>query len=121
MQLFRYYQRWHRANKERFRSKTHGNHMVTDYVNSVARVTWDRGNKSDYRPGAVLAKEGWKKGKRNMVWFMEKRRKGYDTDHGDWWYATLNAKGEVKNAGKVAMCVSCHDNAANDYVYGLPK
>ena len=94
--------------------------MVNDFVNGTARATFNS-RKGTYRVGAAIAKEGWKKGKRSMVWFMEKRSRGYDRSKGDWWYATVSSRGKVLNAGKVAMCSACHDGAANDYVFGLPR
>ncbi len=56
-----------------------------------------------------------------MVCFIEKRKSCYDKENGDWWYATINAKGTVVNAGKVANCINCHTSAENDYVYGPKK
>ena len=53
--------------------------------------------------------------------FMEKRAAGYDSGNGDWWYATVDGKGKILNAGKVQSCIECHANADNDYVFGTPK
>jgi len=119
MAHFKAYRKWHKANDKAFLSKPHGRHMIHDYVNSVARGTFASG-KGNYRPGAVVVKEGWKKGKRSMVWIMEKRRSGYDRENGDWWYAQMNVAGKVSKAGKVQACIDCHDDDdANDYVYGV--
>jgi hypothetical protein len=119
MQLFRQYESWKKANAEPFRSKGHKRHMVNDYVNGLGASIFAASN-GTYPSHAAMAKEGWKDGKRVVVWLMEKRRPGYDKKHGDWFYATVSPAGEVKNAGKVASCIECHDQADNDYVFGLP-
>ena len=119
MQLFRQYEGWKKANSAPFRSKGHKRHMVIDYVNGLGASIFMAGN-GTYPSHAAMAKEGWKDDKRVVVWFMEKRRPGYDKKHGDWFYATVSPDGEVKNAGKVASCIECHDQADNDYVFGLP-
>lgn len=120
MLLFRQYKKWHKANASAFKSKPHGQHMVYDYVNGTGARTF-RENKGAYKPGAAIAKEGWKQGKRKMVWLMEKRGSGYDAGSNDWWYAAVTSAGEVKNAGKIQACIDCHSPAPNDYVFGLPK
>jgi len=118
--LMKQYRKWRKANAEAFLSKQHARHRIYDYVNALASRPFTDGS-GTYKPGSVVVKEGWKQGKRSMIWIMEKRGSGYDAEHGDWWYATLSAKGKVMNAGKVAMCVDCHDGADHDYVFGLPK
>ena len=119
MQLYNQYKGWTRENDTAFTSKAHGRHKVHDYVNGLARSIF-RASKGVYPTHSAVAKEGWMDGKRNMVWLMEKRRPGFDKEHGDWWYATVDAQGKVANAGKVEACISCHDSADNDYVFGLP-
>ncbi len=119
MTLFRQYKKWSKVNAKPFLSKDHGRHMIVDFANATAAKIF-RAGKGNYKPGAVVAKQGWKKGKLKMVWLMEKRGAGYDKDNGDWWYATLSTKGKVMNSGRVASCITCHDRADNDYVFGLP-
>jgi hypothetical protein len=118
--LFGQYRKWSRANNTAFLSKPHGRHEVYDFVNSAARKTFGAG-KGKYKPGAVVVKEGWKAGKRSMVWIMEKRPAGYDEANGDWYYATVKADGTVMEAGKVESCIACHESADNDYVFGVPN
>ncbi|MHC4960308.1 MAG: cytochrome P460 family protein [Planctomycetota bacterium] len=118
--LFGQYRKWSRANNTAFTSKPHGRHKVYDYVNSAARKTFTDG-KGAYKPGSVVVKEGWKQGKRSMVWIMEKRPAGYNADNGDWFYATMKADGSVVEAGPIESCIACHANAENDYVFGVPE
>ncbi len=119
MRRFREYLTWTKANAKRFKSKPHNNLMISNYVNNLARDSWTR--KRAFPVGAVIAKEGHKGDRRSMIFLMEKRGAGYDAENGNWWYATLTTSGKVMNAGRVASCISCHDNADNDYVYGNPK
>ncbi|MDH3592147.1 MAG: cytochrome P460 family protein [Planctomycetota bacterium] len=119
MMLAKSYQKFTKTNARAFTSKPHGRHKIHNWANAIAKSTFASG-KGNYRPGAVIAKEGWKSGKRNMIWLMEKRGSGYDSENGDWWYATVTADGKVKNAGKVSMCIDCHSGADNDYVFGNP-
>lgn len=118
MRLFQRYEGWKRLNDRPFRSKTHENHMVTDYANALGVSTF-RSGRGEYPVGAVVVKAGTKAGKRT-VWFMEKRAPGYDGAHGDWWYGTVKDGDTVANAGRVGSCIQCHEGADNDYVYGLP-
>jgi hypothetical protein len=43
-----------------------------------------------------------------------------DTDQG-WVYATLTPDGRVTAAGRVASCMSCHEQAPHDRLFGVPK
>jgi len=118
MRLFRQYRTWERANAQPYQSVPHGL-LLTDFVNNLARDAWLA--RRGYPVGAALAAEGWRKNERAMVWLMEKRPPGYDSEHGDWWYATVEPDGKVRNAGRVATCIDCHATAANDYVHGQPR
>jgi hypothetical protein len=118
--LMKQYRKWSKMNAEAFLSKQHARHRVYDYANAAASRPFRDGS-GTYKPGAVVVKEGWKQGKRSMVWFMEKRGAGYDKEHGDWWYATVTGAGKVVNAGKVESCIGCHEGADHDYVFGVPK
>ena len=118
--LYASYKKWRQANSEPFLSKPHGRSMIVDYVNGLADRVFVTG-KPDYAAGAAICKVGTKKGKTFRIWFMEKRARGYDSENGDWFYATLSPTGKVMDAGRVESCINCHASAQNDYVYGLPK
>ncbi len=115
--LMKQYRKWSKTNKTQFRSKPH-KAMITNWVNATSAKTF-RSGKGTFPAGSMIAKEGWKKGKLKMVWFMEKRA-GYDKDNANWWYGTVSAGGKVMNSGKVASCAGCHSGADNDYVFGNP-
>jgi hypothetical protein len=40
---------------------------------------------------------------------------------GGWVYATILADGQLTSAGKVRSCVACHQEAAHDRLFGVPK
>jgi hypothetical protein len=111
------YVRWTRMNREPLLSRQHGGHMVVSFADKRAKATY-RAGEGMYETYSALAKEGWKDGQKKLVWLMQKRKPGYDTENADWWYATVAADGTVLNAGKVASCIACHTGADNDYVYG---
>jgi hypothetical protein len=115
--LFRSYKRWTSMYKERFRSRQHANYMVMSFADREAKSIY-RSGKGPYPLHAAVAKEGWKGDEIKVVWFMQKRKSGYDPTKGDWWYATVLADGTVKETGKIAMCIHCHSAAPNDFVYG---
>lgn len=115
--LMKQYLKWTKTNKQQFRSKAH-KAMITNWVNATGVKTF-RSGRGVFRTGSVIAKEGWKKGKLALVFFMEKRA-GYDKDNANWWYGTVSAGGKVMNSGKVASCAGCHAGADNDHVFGNP-
>ena len=115
--LMKQYRKWTKTNEKQFRSKPH-KAMITNWVNATGAKTF-RSGKGTFPAGSVIAKEGWKKGKLALVFFMEKRA-GYDKDNANWWYGTVSVSGKVMNSGKVASCASCHAGADNDYVFGNP-
>ena len=53
------------------------------------------------------------------VTVMVKMPTGYDPDHNDWWWGMYDKDGKVAEmSGKVAVCIACHQPAANaDYVF----
>jgi hypothetical protein len=54
---------------------------------------------------------------------MYKGPAGYNPEGGGWWYAKLDADGEVLISGTdLPNCVDCHASAAaSDWIYGLPQ
>jgi hypothetical protein len=54
---------------------------------------------------------------------MYKGPAGYNPEGGGWWYAELDADGEVLVSGTdLPNCVDCHASAAaSDWIYGLPQ
>ncbi|MCK6529038.1 cytochrome P460 family protein [Myxococcota bacterium] len=44
---------------------------------------------------------------------------GYDPDGGDWFYAEYAPDGTVSAAGKVDMCIGCHEGASTDFLFSV--
>lgn len=69
--------------------------------------------------GSVLVKESYSQdGGTLMAVTVMYRSKGYDPEHGDWYWAKYEPDGRVSRiegmavAGRVQMCADCHSSAA---------
>ncbi len=78
--------------------------------------------------GSVIVKENYSPEQKLMAITVMHRSKGYDPEHGDWYYAKYLTDGkiartppEMKNmpiAGKFKKCIACHQGAdGNDYLF----
>jgi hypothetical protein len=78
--------------------------------------------------GSVIVKENYSPDKKLMAITIMHRSKGYDPQHGDWYYAKFMPNGkiartppEMKNmpiAGKFMKCIECHSGAdGNDFAF----
>ena len=110
-----------------FRSLDHGNRFVDVYVNEVGAAAYL--GEGDIPVGTIVVKpsfqnvDGQKSDIAGPIFVMEKRAKGYDPDHADWWYAIHWAEPPAEDAKKfggpiywrgksprVAYCWGCHDD-----------
>ena len=91
------------------------------YVNRTAA-----GNPSELPHGSILVKENYAPdAKTLMATTVMYRSKGYDPEHGDWFWAKYEPDGRVARmngmsvAGRVEMCIECHGGASGgDYSFG---
>ncbi|MEM4658298.1 MAG: cytochrome P460 family protein [Candidatus Methanosuratincola sp.] len=101
--------------------------LLTTYVSDGAydAITQRKGVMPE---GAVIIKENYMPGKQLAAITVMKKIKGYNPEAGDWFWVkflpdgrveTMESGGmEMKAAGKVGMCISCHSaRADNDYLY----
>lgn len=117
-----------KLNKAAFESETHGGRMVDTYVNRIGRAAFRQGE--DLPVGSIVVKtsKDATDGSEGPVFVMEKRAKGFDPAHGDWWYAIRwenpppawrqKLGGPIDwhtPSPKVDYCWKCHD----DFVTGL--
>ena len=112
-----------------YRSASHamGNVYVMPWVNDAGLDAY-RALSGPLPMGTVLVKEHFMimddvpAESRAAYLVMAKMPAGYDSDHGDWYYAMVDDMAhEVKVQGKVEMCIGCHMQAAGtDYVFGVP-
>ncbi len=56
-------------------------------------------------------------GGRGPLMMMEKREKGFDSDHGDWRYVVVASTGELVKDGAIESCAGCHDDAPHDHLF----
>lgn len=88
--------------------------FLTTYVNSGALAAIEQ-RASSMPAGAVIVTEAFLPNRTlDNVAVMYKVR-GYDPDHGDWFYARFQPDGEVAAAGRVQSCRECHAEG-RDYV-----
>jgi len=90
------------------------------YVNRIAA-----GNPKQLPLGSLLIKENYgADGQTLMAVTVMYRSRGFDPEHGDWYWAKYEADGRVATmkgmpvAGRVGMCIECHTAAGGgDYSF----
>jgi hypothetical protein len=94
---------------------------ITVYVNRAGQDAMLHERIPHFPAGTVIVKE-----KRTLpgdktpelMTVMTKQPAGYDSAHGDWEYAVMDAHGKIEAQGKLAKCQNCHDQKKNvDYVF----
>ena len=119
---------WFRFNALSWASDAHQRLLVDVHGNRPALATY--GSTAEARRGAILVLHSWvssQKISRGPLWLMIKMERGYDTNHGDWFYAEIAPDGRLTRAGNSAnentrACASCHDRAQEtDHLFGLPE
>ncbi len=95
--------------------------LIKTYVNECAAADLKK-----LASGSVIVKENYGPDKKLMAITVMQRSKGYDPDHGDWYYAKYMPNGKIDTtppemksmpvAGKFKMCIDCHSGAGGgDY------
>jgi hypothetical protein len=118
-----YHANFTKVNKARFVSLGHatGRWDVDVYANELALQALATRTR-DVGVGAVIVEEHFEKsggGGAGPVMVMEKRAKGYSSDHGDWRYTVVGAAGQLVKDGPVASCAGCHDDAPADGLFPI--
>jgi hypothetical protein len=90
--------------------------LLTTYVNELARRGLEAGS-LPLPDGAIIVKENYMPdGAFDASTVMVKRR-GYDPEHNDWFWAKYDAAGVAEDAGRVEMCQVCHSaNRQQDHL-----
>jgi hypothetical protein len=122
------WQSYTKLNKASFKSETHGGRMVDTYVNAVGLEAYKKGEEMPVGSIVVKTSKDSVDGSEGPIFVMEKRTKGFNENHGDWWYAIHWANPPEKWAQRLGgpiywrtpskkadYCADCHDN----YVTGL--
>jgi hypothetical protein len=94
--------------------------LLTTYVSKGAKQTIE-GKKGTFAGGAIIVKENYKPDKTLAAITVMYKAKSYNPEAGDWFWAKYNPDGSIAKAGKVAGCINCHKQAAdNDWVFTGP-
>ena len=133
VEAVRGYEKWPRYNRSPYLSSTHGNHLVNNYANDIAR-NYGRFEKAGKLPvGSVIAKDSFAVTRSGLillgpVFLMKKMPAGFNYVSGDWRYTMIRPDGRVlgvtggKNSDRVDYCATCHlFRAQQDHLYFIPK
>jgi hypothetical protein len=67
--------------------------------------------------GSIIVKENFDSNLKPTNVTVIAKVAGYDSEHGDWFWAAFDPDGKVQAEGKVTLCIDCHSGMkANDYV-----
>lgn len=127
------YREWRLYNTAPYRSATHGNRYVNNYVNPIGKAygTMKRGDRLP--AGTIIAKDSLTvTSKRDVfagaLFIMERLATGANPKTGDWRYKMImpdgSLFGDTKGVGaeKVAFCHDCHVAASDDdYLFFMPE
>ena len=117
---FPHWKNLHKLNTVALPSADH-NAWFDIYINAIAKNAYI--NKSSLLPvGSILIKPLYpdeERSETNKLTIMIKMEKGYDTEHGDWWYGVYDETGmEGWYRGKIQSCIKCHVQAKEtDYMF----
>lgn len=109
-----------KLNKTIFESEAH-NAFVDIYVNKKAEKAY-KTRATVYPVGSIVYKPLYSDAKKSelaIVVIMQKMEKGYDSDHGDWWYGVYDETGtDGYHKGRIKSCIKCHEQAKHtDYMF----
>lgn len=103
-----------KENKSISSDNPHRDYFLTVYVNKLGEKAFLDSKRTDFPPGTkiVKAKLASKDAKMpELLTAMVKREFGYDPEHGDWEFLTVDGAGKkVTSRGKLKNCQSCHDS-----------
>ena len=91
--------------------------FLTTYVTKGARQVIE-GKKGKFANGAIIVKENYSPDKTLAAITVMYKARGYNDEAGDWFWAKFQPDGTIDAEGKVAGCIKCHsDKADNDWVF----
>ena len=96
--------------------------MVIDVLRATTTISWALKNGADsiqVFADLDLLKESaikWQAEKRLMLGERGgKKIEGFDSDHGDWFWASYDSNGDINKAGSISSCYNCHASGT-DYI-----
>lgn len=95
-------------------SESHSGAYVVTWVDPTLEA-WDGTGSAP--EGAISVKEAFtdETGETLKNYTVMQKIAGYDSAHGDWFWAAFSPEGEVSMAGQVEGCYGCHE-AGTDYL-----
>lgn len=113
---------WTQVNVERWRSPTHGNTWVDVYVNDVGADAYAAGRLADVPVGTVIVKAQYRQpGDATPYTAMVRVEEGSDDSEAGWWFGRVSPTGELLASGTPSACVSCHRDAPQNMLFGVPE
>ena len=117
---FPHWKNLHKLNTVALASADH-NAWVDIYVNRLAKRAYVE-KLSLFPVGSIVLKPIYPDPERSEIaklTIMMKMKKGYDTEHGDWWYGVYDETGmEGWYQGKIKSCIKCHKKGREtDYMF----
>ena len=117
-----------KVNKTRFASQGHaaGRWEVDVWANEIAQKALATRSR-EVPPGAILVEEHYERGAATVdkptgpIMVMEKKARGFSTEHGDWRWAIVGTKGQLVRDGVIEPCAGCHDDAPMDGLFPLTE
>lgn len=71
--------------------------------------------------GAILVKENYGEDQETLMAITPMyKKKGYNPEAGDWFWAKYGPDGSVDDAGKIDACINCHQTQ-KDFIYSKAK
>ena len=72
--------------------------------------------------GAILIKENYDENRKDLMAVTPMyKKKGYNPEGGDWFWAKYGPDGSVETSEKVDGCIQCHKAAPKDMIFSQPK
>ena len=127
------YRDWRLYNTAPYRSATHGNRYVNNYVNPIGKAYGTMKPGDRLPAGTIIAKDSLTvTSKRDVfagaLFIMERLPTGQSPKTADWRYKMIMPDGSLfgdtrgDNADKVAFCHDCHVAASDDdYLFFMPE
>lgn len=116
---FRNYPYWPEHEGEHPGQAPHGN-FHTIFINPRLRQALPL--KDKVAPdGSIIVKSNCDIDMENEVLTIMVKVKGFDPEHGDWYWIKSSPEGKVAAEGKVGGCINCHSVVkGNDYLFVHP-
>jgi hypothetical protein len=90
------------------------------YANDIAIKAANAGEPMP--DGAILVKENYGENQKDLMAITPMyKKKGYNPEGGDWFWAKYGPDGSVETSGKVDGCIQCHKAAHKDMIFSQPK